>query len=130
MMSFFSLAVSAVALGVSILAYRRSGQTAQLCTRREAIDHVRVAYGDVILHDHIDSMTVESLREACQLAQLVFNKEVSAKLVRLHGLAFGLESRPFSKRSDREQNDRDSLADGLTTLLGTMKSEAAVNRQL
>jgi hypothetical protein len=118
--------ISVLALIVSGLAFRQARATALLTSRREAINHVREAFGDVVLHGNVTSKTTSAVREAFQLSSLVFSKTVIAGLDRLHGIAFRLEHKPTERWTDPDWNDKETLGSELQDLLKRMQSEAAV----
>ena len=130
MISALALAVSSAALAISILAYRQTRKTALLSSRREAIEHVRSAYSDVVIHGNIDGKTTSSIREALQISSLVFSNKISKPLDDLHGIAFRLQHKPLERHTDKDWEDKELLASELEKILAAMKSEAALNKWL
>jgi hypothetical protein len=122
-----SVGIAVAALRVSLSAKREAKNAAILAPRREAIEHVRKAAGDIVLADHIDSGTTLSLAKAIALSKMVFTKKVSASLENLHGIAFRLQGKSFSQRTEQEAKDRDVLVHQIQKTVETMLSEAEVN---
>ena len=103
--------IAALALAVSFSAKREAKKIALLPRKLEAIEQVRKAMSDILFDDHIDRRTTSSLAEAIQLSKMVFSGDISSNLKNLHGIAFHLEGKPCSQRTEQEAKDRDFLAD-------------------
>ena len=125
--ALISLFVSIFALVVSVRANRLARKTGTLGERREAINLVRTAFGEVAIRAHIDSNTTSNVREAYHLAKLVFSKKVSDKLGELSGLSFELEH-TRERQTPKYLDDQHRLGTEIQTVLKKMQSEAALNK--
>jgi hypothetical protein len=122
-----SLVVSIGALLVSVVSLRRVNKAALLSRRLEAINRIREAFGDLALHGVVESKTTAAIREAFQLSSLVFKRSVSDTLEKLHGIAFRLEHKPSDRYTDRDESEKEHLRSELESVLGRMRSEAAIH---
>jgi hypothetical protein len=126
--SVVALVISCGALAVSVLAYRQARNMTLLSTRREAINHVRVAIWDVKINGNITAETVASIRDALHLSTLVFSSAVRSVLEQTHGIAFRLQHKPFERQTDKDDTDTDLMADQLDSVLKVMIKEAALGK--
>ena len=125
-----SLVFSGGALLVSVVSLRfsrRANKAALLSRRLEAINRIREAFGDLALHDVVEAKTTAAIREAFQLSSLVFERSISDTLETLHGIAFRLEHKPSDRYTDRDESEKEHLRSELESVLGRMRSEAAIH---
>jgi len=66
-----AVGISIGSLVVSILAKQEAKNAARLSKGVDAIGHVRLAIGDILIRDHIDKSTVADISEAYQLAEIL-----------------------------------------------------------
>jgi hypothetical protein len=123
-----SIVTAAISVPLSIISYRQARKTGLLEKRHQAIDHVRTAIADVKIHAHIGSETTTSLREAYQIAMLVFSKKVSDTLGELNGISFQLENKPLELKSNKDLDAEQLLGVALEKVLADMQSEAALSK--
>jgi hypothetical protein len=115
--------VSLASLALSFVSYRQSKKTESLALRREAINHVRTAFHDVVLDGHITTKTADSIREAVQLAELVFSSNVKSPLTQAHAAASRLQNTPSERQTNRYHNEKATLGKHLDTVLERMNKE-------
>jgi hypothetical protein len=126
--SVLALLISGLALTISMLSYRQAKRTSLLTMRRDVIEHVRNALEDVSLHGQITRETVDSLRDALQLAQLVFSAEVRGVLDEAHGISFRLQHKSFDQRTDADDEDQEKLETTLNRALKMMVRDTSLSR--
>jgi hypothetical protein len=127
-LAILALAVSGGALVVAILAKQQAKKASLVGLRREAIGHIRTAISDVSLHSHITGETVTSIREALDGSHLVFSCSVCEMIGRAFGIAFRLQNKSLSERSDQENAYMDVLAKDLQAILTAMRNEARLGK--
>jgi hypothetical protein len=121
-----ALVVSLASLALSFVSYRQSKNTESLALRREAINHVRTAFLDVVLDGHITTKTADSMREAVQLAELVFSDNVKNPLTQAHAATSRLQNTPIERQTNRYLNEKATLGNDLDTALERMNREATI----
>jgi hypothetical protein len=117
-----ALLISTIGLWFSL----RAEKSSLLNRRLEAMTRVREAISDVTLHGVVNAQTATALREAFQLARLVFNRSVAGTLEKLHEIAFRLQHRPAERYTDQDEDDKEFLMSELGKVLERMRSQAAI----
>ena len=125
-LTVFALVVSLASLALSFVSYRQSKKTESLALRREAINHVRTVFLDVVLDGHITTKTADSMREAVQLAELVFSNNVQNPLHQAHAATSRLQNTPIERQTNRYLNEKARLGKDLDTALERMNREANI----
>jgi hypothetical protein len=69
-----------------------------------------------------------ALREAYQIALLVFSKKISSDLQRLAGIAFQFQDKEFEQKTEKDLDAEHKLRDDLQKVLEEMQSETALRR--
>ncbi len=121
-----ALVASLASLALSFVSYRQSKKTESLALRREAINHVRTAFLDVVLDGHITTKTADSIREAVELAELVFSSNVKTPLTQAHAAASRLQNTPSERQTSRYHSEKAILGKDLDTVLERMNKEPEI----
>jgi hypothetical protein len=122
----FALVLSLASLALAFMSYRQSKKTESLALRREAINHVRTAFLDVVLDGHITTKTVDSMREAVELAERVFSSNVKDPLTHAHAATSRLQNTPVERQTNRYLNEKATLGNDLDTALERMNREVNI----
>ena len=118
--------ISVASLFVSFSAKREAKSAALLSYRLKAVEHIRLAIADILLHDHINKGTVANIRDATQLSRTVFGPSIRASMETLFGTGWKLEGKPFSERTEQEHKEKEFLAEQIQKILQRMLFESAV----
>jgi hypothetical protein len=124
-LAVIALVASLASLAVAFASYRQSKKTESLALRREAIHHVQAAFHDVV-DGHITTKTVESIREATQLAKLLFSNNVEDPLKQAQSAASRLQHIPIERQTDEYYKGKTKLGEDLDTALERMNKEAHI----
>jgi len=120
-----STAISVASLVQAASAKREAKSAALLSHRLKAIEHIRLAMGDILFDDHINKDTVANLREANHLSKTVF-PSISESVEKLFGIAWRLQDKRFSERTEQEHKEKEFLREQIQKTLQLMLSESAV----
>jgi hypothetical protein len=120
--------ISAGALIVSVLAYRRAGKMGLLNVQFEAITHIRNARRDMMRDGNITAKTVASIHDTFHISSLVFGSRVTSALRQAHVIAYRLHRKSFDRLSNEEYRYKDFLLDQLDEILKAMLEEAALSK--
>ena len=136
-----ALVVSLASLALSFVSYRQSKNTESLALRREAINHVRTAFLDVVLDDDAGELKDFEVRPvflprepepiasddgADQHAELVFSDNVKNPLTQAHAATSRLQNTPIERQTNRYRNEKATLGNDLDTALERMNKEANI----
>jgi hypothetical protein len=122
-----SLFVSGMSLLVSQAGKRQAEKTAAIVERYKAINHVREACNDVILHGNITNETVASLRETAQISAIWFTTPgLLETLNDMHGTAFRLNGVSWEQYTEQNRREIDALKTNLGAVLEIMRKEASL----
>jgi hypothetical protein len=123
--SIGSMVVSIVSAFFSYRAQKQARKAAMLGPRTKAIERIRQAHFAITNNRFVADQELDNLREAKNLCELVFGREVQRALAQADSKA-----RRLNGRADRKEQDfRDTLerlGEELQALLVQMNREAAV----
>jgi hypothetical protein len=112
---------------VSLAGKRQAEKTATIVERYKAINHIRDAFNDVILHGNITNETVASLREAAQISAVWFTTPgLLETLNSMHGTAFRLSGVSWEHHTEQDRRDIEALKANLGAVLKIMRKEASL----